>query len=108
MSEINMTRTWRPQVFACLVLIWALNPVNPYAYYIILRWVCCGIFAYLAIQAYRAKNESWTWILTITAIIYNPIFVIHLTREIWTAVNIVTIAIAIASIWATKRPHQGL
>jgi hypothetical protein len=101
-----MNRIWRPQVAASLMLFWALNPDNPYGYYILLRWVCCGIFAYLAVQTFREKNESWTWILAITAIIYNPIFIIHLTREFWIVVNLVTIAIAMASIRVTKRPHK--
>ena len=29
----------------------------------------------------------------VTAVIYNPIVRIHLTREIWTAVNVVTIVL---------------
>ena len=81
------------------MLLWALNPTNPYGYYILLRWVCCGIFIYLATQANACEKKSWAWILGITAVVYNPIIRIHLTREIWIAVNIATIIIAIISIF---------
>jgi len=46
-----MKRIWVPQIIASVLLVWALNPENPYGYYILLRWVCCVAFAYLAYQA---------------------------------------------------------
>ena len=97
-----MTRIWIPQLIAIAMLLWALNPDNPYGYYILLRWVCCGVFAYLTVQELRIKNEGWTWVLGITAVVYNPIIRVHLTREIWSVINVVTIAIAIASIFLMK------
>ncbi len=97
-----MRRIWVPQVIASVMLLWALNPDNPYGYYILLRWVCCGIFAYLAFQAFAQEKQSWVWVLGITAVIYNPIFRVHLDRELWSIINVVTIGIAIASIFAIK------
>lgn len=96
-------RIWVPQVVAVLMLLWALNPKNPYAYYVLLRWVCCGIFAYLAVKAYHQGEEGWVWVLGITAGVYNPILRVHLTREIWSVVNIVTIGVAVASVFALRR-----
>jgi len=84
------------------MLLWALNPANPYGYYILLRWVCCGIFAYLAFKALDQGYQGWVWVLGITAAVYNPIFRVHLTREIWSVVNAVTIGIAVASVFAVK------
>jgi hypothetical protein len=84
------------------MLLWALNPSNPYGYYILLRWVCCGIFAYLAIQALEHKKKGWVWVLGITALFYNPIFRVHLNRELWSIINVVTIGIAVSSIFAFK------
>jgi len=65
------------------MLLWAFNPTNPYGYYILLRRVVCGIFAFLAVRAFRQKLEGWVWIMGITAAIYNPIIRVYLTREIW-------------------------
>ena len=97
-----MKRIWIPQLIACLMLIWALYPENPYGYYVLLRWVCCGIFAYLSVKAYGQKKQDWVWILGITAGIYNPFIRVHLTREIWSVVNIVTIGIAVVSVFSLK------
>jgi uncharacterized membrane protein len=98
-----MKRIWIPQVIVCVLLLWALNPDNPYAYYILLRWVCCGVFSFLAFKAFDLKMQGLTWILGFTALVYNPIFRVHLTRAIWSAVNIATIIIAVASIiWFKK------
>lgn len=97
-----MKRIWIPQLVVSSMLLWALNPSNPYGYYILLRWVCCATFAFLALHASTLKLEGWVWVLGVTAAIYNPIIPLHLTREIWSVVNIATIGIAVASIFAFK------
>jgi hypothetical protein len=53
-----MKQIWLPQVFASGMLLWALNPDNPYGYYILLRWVCCAVFAYLPIWLFRLLNKA--------------------------------------------------
>jgi len=89
------------------MLIWALYPDNPYGYYILLRWICCGIFAYLAVQAQKEEKENWVWTFGIIAVIYNPIFRIHLNRDLWSIINIITIGIAVASFFVlNKRKPQ--
>lgn len=85
-----------------LMLFCALNPSNPYGYYTILRIACCGISIYLGAAALDLKRKSWAWIFAVIAIIYNPIFRIHLNREFWSYVNIATIIIAIISIFVFK------
>ena len=101
-----MKRLWIPQTIACVMLLWALYPENPYGYYILLRLVCCGIFAFLALQAFSQDKRGWTWTLAITALVYNPILRIHLTRTIWSAVNIATIVIAIASVFTLRQRER--
>jgi uncharacterized membrane protein YwzB len=76
------------------MLLWALYPGNPYGYYVLLRWVCCAAFAYLALQALSLEKQGWVWVLGITAVVYNPVVRIHLNREIWSVVNVITICIA--------------
>ena len=86
------------------MLIWALNPSNPYGYYVLLRWVCSAVFGYLALQAFDQKQQGWVCVLGLVAALYNPIIPVHLTREIWSVINVVTIGIAVASIFAVKSP----
>lgn len=91
-----------PQIIGIGMLLWALNPSNPYGYYILLRWVCCAIFAYLAFRAYEIEKTPWVWILGVIAWIYNPIIRAPLAREIWTLINVITIVILIATLVVLK------
>ena len=91
-------RTFIPQIVASILLVIALYPETPYAYYVLLRWILCPLFIFLAIRAYELKKESWVWILGVCALLYNPVFRVHLNREIWSVVNIVTILIYLFSI----------
>jgi len=84
------------------MLLWALNPQNSYGYYILLRCVCCGVFAYLAIKALAQDKAGWVWVLGVAAVVYNPIIRIHLTRDIWSVVNVVTIVVAVVSVLVLK------
>jgi hypothetical protein len=94
--------TWMPQVVVVLALLWALVPGNPYGYYLVLRWLCFGAFAYCAYVAYSRGNERWVWILATVAVLYNPFFRIHLTRSLWSIINVATIVIALASVVALR------
>jgi uncharacterized membrane protein len=42
------------------------------------------------------------WVLVITALLYNPVFRVHLNRELWSIINVVTIVIAVVSIFIFK------
>ena len=99
MSYSKQKKIWIPQTIAILMLTWALNPANPYGYYIILRWICCSIFAYLSVQAHSRNKQGLLWVLGITALLYNPIFRVYLNRELWSIINVVTIGIALFSVF---------
>ena len=92
-------------------MLWALYPDNPYGYYVLLRWVCCGVFAYLAVQAFAQGKSGWVWVLGVSAAIYNPVLRVHLTRFIWSIVNVASIAITVASAFVltteTDKTHGG-
>lgn len=72
----------------------ALIPSLPYGYYSVMRWVVCASCAWLALSSLRAEREEWAWTWGVIAGIYNPVLPVHATREIWSVVNIITIAIA--------------
>jgi hypothetical protein len=54
-----MIRIWFPQAVVIVMLLIALNPENEYSYYIVLRWVCFGVFSYLAFRAFNSKSIDW-------------------------------------------------
>lgn len=93
-----MNRTWIPQLIAGVLLVFALNPANPYSYYILLRIVCCAVCTYLAFLAAGSGKVQWIWTLGVLAVIYNPAIRIHLTRGLWSIVNVVTIIVLAVSV----------
>lgn len=104
-TDTGMKRVWVPQLIVIGMLLWALYPGNPYKYYTFLRIVCCGVFAFLAAAAYEQRRYFWTVLLGIVAIIYNPILPVHLTRGVWSILNLLTIAPAIGSIFIIREEH---
>lgn len=97
-------RPARPLLWAhaavAAMLLWALNPANPYGYYILLRFVCSVFFGYLALKAVGRKEEGWTWACAVAALFYNPFVPLHLDRQIWSAVNVATLALLAVSAYA--------
>lgn len=96
-------RIWIPQLIAILMLAKGISSSNPYGYYILLRIICCAACAYLCVQAVVLKDKYWTWMLGVTAFIYNPIFPVKMVRDSWTVVNILTIIVLGISVGILKR-----
>lgn len=60
----------------------------PYGYYILLRFVACGVFAWAAYITYEKNEEVLPWVFGILAIVFNPIIKIHFPKEIWLVVDL--------------------
>lgn len=95
------------RVVVIAMLAWALNPANPYGYYVLLRWVSCAVFIYLAVAAHRARQPGWLLLFAINAGVYNPLLAVHLGRPIWSVVNIVSICLVAASFRQAFSPNSG-
>ena len=72
---------------AAVMLLLAIPSIWPYGYFVILRWVVAGS-AYIAYLAYEANRTAWIWTMAIVAILFNPIFPVHLTKEIWIVIDL--------------------
>lgn len=94
-------------VVACAMLGWALVPTNPYLYYRFLRWIIFLVCLFSAWQASELKRFGWAWVLSITAVIYNPVIPVYATRGIWSVVNVVTMMILILSAFMLHGPRSG-
>jgi len=73
------------------MLVYAAIEKHPYSYYTLLRWICCPIFAYSAFEAHERNRLPWAWIFGRLALLYNPLFRVHLDRSTWTGVNWFTV-----------------
>jgi hypothetical protein len=97
--------TSRPITFVLLLwliaagmLVYAAVERHPYSFYVLLRWICCPIFAYSAFVAQEKNRLAWTWVFGVLAMLYNPIFRVHLDRSIWSGVNWFTVGAIIVAV----------
>jgi uncharacterized membrane protein YhfC len=45
----------------------------PYGYYMLLRFIACGVFAWAAYIAFERNEDILPWVFIVLAIIFNPI-----------------------------------
>ena len=63
----------------------------PYGYYFLSRIVVCVCAIFFASQLYKANEQNSVFIFGGIAVLYNPLFPIHLgDKSIWIVVNIIT------------------
>ncbi|WP_354552104.1 DUF6804 family protein [Rhodanobacter soli] len=90
-----------------IALAIALIPSIPYGYYSVMRWLVCASCAWLSLASFRSEREEWAWCWGVIAGIYNPIFPVHATREIWSFVNVAAIVLAAWYTFKASRPNRG-
>lgn len=76
-------------IIASVALLLALLPM-PYGYYQLLRLVICGVSIWAAVASYKSNQNLTIW-YTLVALLYNPIFIIHFDRGVWSIINVLTI-----------------
>jgi len=76
-------------IIAGIVLIIAIIPILPYAYYQLLRWFVCGVAVYNSYLSHKLKDTKLTWTFGIIAVLFNPIAPIFLSRGVWFFIDIV-------------------
>lgn len=78
-------------VIPMLALIWGMQSGSQYGYFVFLRIVVClGAFVFAAIFAGQ-KRETLVVLFAGIAILFNPLFPIHLTLDKWLVIDAATI-----------------
>ena len=77
-----------PSFVVAVMLLGALAEW-PYGYYQLLRLVVCGVAVFVAFTALNWQKLWVTWLFGFIAILFNPLFPIHLTREIWQPIDVI-------------------
>ncbi|MHB1341345.1 MAG: DUF6804 family protein [Coriobacteriia bacterium] len=92
MSDSKASSSAVPVVIVVALLVFVGLGDMPYGYYMLLRFVTCGVSLYLLFGA-SLQLEPWhRWVLGALAVLYNPIVPVHLMeKSIWIVVNIVTV-----------------
>ncbi len=96
-----------PCLIAMAFLLGALGHW-PYAYYKILRWVTCAAAILVAYLACEYEQRWAAWLFGAVAILFNPLLPVHLTRDIWRPIDVITaVLFFLAAIFiAEPRPKQ--
>jgi len=83
------------------LLFWALAR-HPYGYFILLRWITCGVTAYCAYLSYSIKRITWAWICGFLALLFNPLAPVRLDRQTWAYLDVAAGAVLLVSIFFVR------
>lgn len=86
----------KPLIYIAAALLFLGALPLPYDYYMLLRFVACGAFAWAAFITYENNEEVLPWVFGILAVLFNPIFKIHLPKELWAVVDVCSGAFLLA------------
>lgn len=90
------------------LLLAALLPW-PYGYYDLLRLAVFVVSAWIAYEQWRHDDGVSGWVVAFgaAALLFNPFMPIHLTREIWSVLNIGTAMLFLGHLRALRRLVVG-
>lgn len=74
----------------------------PYGYYMLLRLVACGVFAFAAFITFDRKRKALPWVYCFMALVFNPIIKIHFPKEMWAVVDVASGVLLLATAKAIK------
>jgi len=94
------------RIIAAIFLFVAIGNF-PYSYYIILRFIICGVSICGIWYAYKVRKFLWLWVFSAIAVLFNPIIPIHLKKEAWIIVDLAVIIIFLISIPMLKAKAKG-
>ena len=94
-----------PAIVAALMLLAALGHW-PYGYYVLLRWIVCGAAVFVAINAFGFQQSWATWIFGIVAVLFNPLVPVHLSRQAWAPIDLITASLFILAAFILQRPEE--
>ena len=92
------------RLFCSLYLFAARDRNLPYAYYETLRWTVFAICAGSLWAEWKTPSLPWVIVLAALALLFNPVFPIHLSQEYWTPIDTLAGTIMFLSILAVLPP----
>jgi len=84
-------------IYISAVMLFVGAAPLPYGYYMLLRLVAFGVFAFAAFIAFDRKNQSLPWVYVFMALVFNPIIKIHFPKEIWAVVDVASGVLLLAT-----------
>ena len=95
-----------PGLIVAAMLLFALAPW-PYVYYTILRWAVCGVSVWLVFLGYDWKHYWACAVFGFVGILFNPLLPLHLTRELWSLIDIAAAISFVVSLFVLVEPVEA-
>ena len=76
-----------------IMLLFAIPAIWPYSYFQLLRVVVFVSGIYLAYALNKKGIKDWTWIMAITAIVFNPFLPVYLSKGVWIILDVIAAVI---------------
>jgi hypothetical protein len=89
-------------IYISAVMLFVGAAPLPYGYYMLLRLVAFGVFAFAAFIAFDRKNKSLPWVYVFIALVFNPIIKIHFPKEIWAVIDVASGVLLLATAKTVK------
>ena len=101
-----MSIKWLSIIAGILLLLGILNGW-PYTYYIILRWVICGVAIFNVIDLSRSKLTGWVWAFGALAALFNPIVPVYLNKSAWVGIDLISAIIFFLSVYTINKKNEN-
>lgn len=80
-----------PSIVSSIMLLICLIEGLPYGYFNLLRLVVCGTSVFNILQFDKDENKVLYWTFIFTAILFNPLIPIHLDRDLWLILDLLSV-----------------
>lgn len=90
-------------IISGIALILAIPPWWDYAFYLLLRWYISISAAIVAYGFYKSKLQAWAFIFGSVAFLFNPLIVIHLSKDAWTILDFSSAVLFFLAAYSYKR-----
>lgn len=80
-----------PSIVSSIMLLICLIEGLPYGYFNLLRLVVCGTSVFNILQFDKDENKVLYWTFIFTAILFNPLIPIHLVRDLWLILDLLSV-----------------
>jgi len=78
----------------------------PYGYFIFMRWFVCAACVFHIYLSYTMRKQLSVVVFAVLAILFNPLVPIHLNKESWMPIDLISAAVILSS-FAWLRQKQG-
>jgi membrane-associated HD superfamily phosphohydrolase len=95
-----------PMLVVIVMLLLAIPSMWPYGYYVLLRWVVCGVSIFIAVQSYNWGRKIWMATMGLIALLFNPLIPVHLDKETWVFLDAVVALVYSIGVFTIKKGKQ--